>query len=517
MIEPYALYSDPTCRWSAYQHKTPFVPFTTQQVLMLAAILNLVSGATAMLRGSIFTYINQIIYTHTYRSFLRNLCAASMSKWDTEYNQEELSKCALSDMAEVIFSSSVFVNVVSRTLATLVAGIFMLRNTSVELIILCGVATTIQVVCIHFMYRYYSPFNEFSVKIQRKQEDNANQYILNHVNIQLYSMQPMYIDIFESQAIEHANVIVKEKIVYAMVICCNQVIPTMLELVFIYFIFYFGQASRAIEMVAYYKMIMEAIRALKEFLQGIVRTRDQAFRVKKYLQTLQNRPFSEKACIEKSHKSHEPPTITFENVTFAYPTRPEKLLFQDFDLEIRPREQWAIVAKSGVGKSTLIKILLHMYPLVHGQVRIGNRDVSTLTTHELSQWISIIPQEPLYFPQKTLRENILLYCTATDVELKNVLLRSQLDEWTNVVDEKLTALSGGQKQRLAIARMLIRNTPIVILDEPTSALDEHNTRCVMQEILHHCQDKTVILITHNPSLIPENMRPRCIEYKHDQE
>jgi len=478
-----------------------------------------------------FTRINQALYTATYRRFLTNVCTASMRSWDTDYFPEELSKAALSDLSEVIGTSTMLVNVTTRTTATVIACAWILKDISNELNFLCFLICVTQVATIHYSYKAYSVFSDASRKVQNEQEANANQYIQNHVQLQLYSMQPVYIDIFEAQAQEHARRTAAEANAYTRVIFFNHVVPRSLELCFDYYIFYLGHHARASEIISYYAITVDALNGLKDVLSTFIRTKDSAIRVRKYLtppHDAAHAPSSTYTLEDPTDVSDlitpaTPPRITFRNVTFAYPstTASSKPIFDNFSLDIRPYEKLAIVAKSGTGKTTLMKLLLNMYPLNGGGIYIDDTNIRTLSVQRLRTLIAVLPQEPIFFPQKTLRENILLSsayagrssayagrssASASPKDLPAILARAQLHDFADKLDEKLTALSGGQKQRLAIARVLATEAPIVIFDEPTSALDDVNTRLVMHEITRHCQDKTVLFITHNRSLIQDSMR-----------
>ena len=485
--------------------------------LLTAAALNLLSGLASMLRGHMFTRINQALYTATYRRFLTNVCSASMRSWDTDYSPEELSKTALSDLSEVIGTSTMLVNVTTRTTATVIACAWILKDISNELNFLCFLVCVTQVATIHYSYKAFSVFSDASRQVQNEQEANANQYIQNHVQLQLYSMQPVYLDIFESHAQEHARRAAAEANAYTRVIFFNHVVPRSLELCFDYCIFYLGHHARASEIISYYAITVDALNGLKDVLSTFIRTKDSAIRVRKHLTP----PSSTYLMHSTDPKDladllipSTPPRITFQNVTFAYPaTSGAKPIFDDFSLDIRPYEKLAIVARSGTGKTTLMKLLLNMYPLNGGSIYIDDTDIQTIPVQRLRALISVVPQEPIFFPQKTLRENILLSSASAGLssasssassstkDLPAILSRAQLHDFVDRLDDKLTALSGGQKQRLAIARVLATDAPIVIFDEPTSALDDENTRLVMQEITRHCHDKTVLFITHNRSLI----------------
>ena len=469
--------------------------------IWMATILNAFSGLASMLRGNIFTRINQKLYTATFRRIFKHVTDASMEMWDTVFVQEELSKSALSDVGEVVSTSSMVVNVFSRTAATVVCVTWMLNGICPELYVLCMLICVVQVACVHFIYDYYGKFADATRRMKEVQENHVNGYIQNHVHYQLYSLQPIYMDIFDDQSIEHARLSAEEANAYSAIIFCNHILPRSLEFAFTYAIYAMGHGNKVIEIVSYYSIVVDALNGMKDVLISFIRTKESAIRVKRYLEVYVS-PRVYKHNKPRSFYYSVPPSISFEDVSFTYPTRTAPVL-ESFDFHIQPKDKWAIIAKSGRGKTTLMKLLLNMYPLTKGVIKIGTRNVIDISLPELRMLVAVVPQEPLLFPQKTLRENMLIsnaHCGASTEELHEILDRVRLSDFKPDLDRKLTALSGGQKQRLAIARVMASKAPIVIFDEPTSALDEENTRALMEEISLHCKNKTVLFITHNVNL-----------------
>jgi len=467
--------------------------------IAMAMFMNILSGLASMLRGNMFMRINQKLYAITFRRIFKHACDASMAIWDTDYKQEELSKCVLSDTSEVVAASSMVINVFSRTMTTVICVTWMLHSISTDLYVLCMMICMIQVYVVHVTYSNYSKFSDASRLMKEAQENHVNGYIQNHVHYQLYSMQPMFLEIFDEQAIQHEALVRAESNAYSYTIFCNHILPRTLEFVFTYCIYAWGYGKQVIEIVSYYSIVVDALNGMKDVFSTFIRTKESAIRVRRYLDI--NVPY-QKEIHPRSHPPHYsvPPSITFSNVSFAYPSRATPI-FTSFNFHIEPKEKWAIVAKSGTGKTTLMKLLLNMYPLTNGTIKIGTRNIADISLSELRILIAVVPQEPILFPQKTLRENITFSGdNLSTIELCAILDRVRLGEFKEELEHKLLALSGGQKQRLAIARVIASKAPIVIFDEPTSALDDENTRFLMEEITVHCKNKTVLFITHNVAL-----------------
>ena len=198
-------------------------------------------------------------------------------------------------------------------------------------------------------------------------------------------------------------------------------------------------------------------------------------------------------------------SIAFNNISFSYPSD-NTLIFNNFSLKINEREHIALIAKSGFGKTTLFKLLLNQYELTSGEILINNCNVRNIPKKILNQLINIVPQEPVFFSNLSLYENIVMGCHSSKENIQSILEQVQLSSFINKIDEPLTDLSGGERQRLAIARILVNNCPIIILDEPTASLDNETTSLIMDTLKDYMIDKIVIIITHNHSIITESMK-----------
>lgn len=221
---------------------------------------------------------------------------------------------------------------------------------------------------------------------------------------------------------------------------------------------------------------------------------------------------------EKNGKSkNDDAYISFENITFNY--REDKPLFKDFDLRVRKHECVAITGASGCGKSTLSKLLLGLYPVKKGDIRICGQSYHDLTNEEIRNMIAYVPQEPYLF-NETIMENIRMgRPEATDEEVIEAAKAANAHEFIQELEdgyntypgERGNRLSGGQRQRIAIARAVIKDAPILLLDEATSALDNVSEQLVNEALKSLYSKKTIFMIAHRPSTIALADRVCCIE------
>ena len=198
--------------------------------------------------------------------------------------------------------------------------------------------------------------------------------------------------------------------------------------------------------------------------------------------------------------------IKITNLSFSY-SKESRTILENFSFDFPPGSITAIVGQTGAGKTTLVRLLFSLINPQKGNIMLYNNDVSLSIGSNTRTNFSYVPQGNTLF-SGTIRENLMMGAPATDDEMKEALKTASADFVLNnslgldsVCGEVGDGLSEGQAQRIAIARALLKKTPIYIFDEATSSLDEETERVVVKNIIEKMKGHTLIFVTHRPEIL----------------
>ena len=195
--------------------------------------------------------------------------------------------------------------------------------------------------------------------------------------------------------------------------------------------------------------------------------------------------------------------IEFKNVSFKYNENNRKVL-DNISFSMQSKEKNAIIGMSGEGKTTIFKLLLKQYDDYEGTILIDGHDIQSLSEKSLRNAITIVNQEPMLFNMSIKNNLLMVNSKASEDEIKEACRLANIDEfietlpgkYDEIIEENNNNLSVGQKQRLAIARAILKDTPIILFDEVTSSLDKNSKKQIEKAIEEISKIKTIIVIAH---------------------
>ncbi|BFN12478.1 ABC transporter ATP-binding protein/permease [Marinobacter sp. RI1] len=199
--------------------------------------------------------------------------------------------------------------------------------------------------------------------------------------------------------------------------------------------------------------------------------------------------------------------VCFEHIHFAY--RPDRLILQDVSFTIPAGHTVAVVGASGAGKSTLARLLFRFYEVDNGAIRIDGQDIRSVTQDSLRSAIGVVPQDTVLFNDTLYRNLAYGRPEATEEEVYRAARMAHLEDFIHSlpegyetkVGERGLKLSGGEKQRVAIARVILKNPPILILDEATSSLDSLSEQAILGALKEVSHQRTTLVIAHRLSTV----------------
>jgi len=212
---------------------------------------------------------------------------------------------------------------------------------------------------------------------------------------------------------------------------------------------------------------------------------------------------------QQSAASNQQPAVTFRNVHFAYPTRPDVPVLQGLNLEICEGQQCALVGSSGAGKSTVVQLLYRFHDPQQGELLVQGRDARDWSLDELRGRMAWVPQDVVLFGRSILENIRYSRPEASDEEVRRAAEDANAWEfierfpegWNTQVGERGVQLSGGQRQRIAIARAMLRDPKLLVLDEATSSLDPESESLVQGALETLMRGRTSLVIAHRLSTV----------------
>jgi len=204
-------------------------------------------------------------------------------------------------------------------------------------------------------------------------------------------------------------------------------------------------------------------------------------------------------------------SLDFKNISFTYPARPDAEVLNDISFTFHQGQKIALVGPSGVGKSTLFKLLLRFYQPTRGEILLNNKPLKDYEIEKVRNLFTLVPQDTVIFNTSIINNIALGNPRATRAEILQAARKAHIDEFAakfpqgyeTELGEKGVRLSGGQKQRVALARAILKDAPIFLLDEATNALDSQSEQRIQEALRTILKDKSALIIAHRLSTVKE--------------
>lgn len=260
-------------------------------------------------------------------------------------------------------------------------------------------------------------------------------------------------------------------------------------------------AGTLIQFVIYSVMVAGAVAALSEVIGELQRA---AGATERLVDLLQAEDSVQDPATPLPAANPMRGEITFDDVSFTYPSRPDVSALDAVSLTIAPGETVALVGPSGAGKTTIIQMIQRFYDPQAGEIRLDGVALPSMARQDFRRHIALVPQDPVIFAASA-RDNILFgRPDASQAEVEAAaraaaahdFITALPDGYDSYLGERGVMLSGGQKQRIAIARAILRDAPVLLLDEATSALDAESERAVQQAVDKLAEGRTTVIVAH---------------------
>ena len=504
-----------------------FIPFYTGQVIDSIAIekdkakfmtsiliMTLISLGTAIaagLRGGMFTLI-AARFTKRINNFLfGSIVKQEIGFFDSTKTGDIVSRLT-SDTTKMSDQVGLNINVFLRNCVQSIGTCVFMFNLSWKL----TVVTLVALPLIAFISEIYGDYyKKLSTEVQEataKANEIAAEVVSSMKTVRSFANEDGECKRYENKQEAIYKLKIKESFLYGGYRWCTEILALALDVIVLLYgghLVLEGELSGGylVSFLLYQLQLSFYIDEVGEIYTGLMEAVGAS---QKVLELIDRKPnIQNNGIVTPGEVLGE---VRFENVSFAYPTRPDITVLDNVSFSVTPGEVIALVGPSGGGKSTCISLLEHFYEPTSGEVLIDSIPVKNLEHKYLHSKVALVGQEPVLFA-RSVKENIA-YGLDSGGEIDQSLVEnvSQLanahsfisdmpEGYDTETGEKGLQLSGGQKQRVAIARALVRNPRILLLDEATSALDAESEHLVQDAIYKNLTGHTVLIIAHRLSTI----------------
>ena len=389
------------------------------------------------------------------------------------------------DVNQVEMMVMMFIRMAVRSICMFIGGIYMLYRISGQFALLTVAALPFVMIGVTFFLRKATPM----FAVVQKKLDQVNHVMQEDVAgarvVKAYVREQYELDRFDKANDDLVSINLRVQTLLAFMMPYMNIILNLVVILLLHvgaITVKEGSSIQIGELMAaltYVAMILHSVTFVANIFQSMTRARASVARLKEVLECpdlINDGDFeSAKALVSDVARG----SIRFENVSFAYPSSPDRKVLENISLEIRPGETFAILGTTGSGKTSFINLIPRFYDVTEGSVYVDGINVKDYELHELRERVVTVMQKAELY-SRSIRENIRwgredatdeeIYAAARVAQADD-FIRASKDGYDTHVTESGHSLSGGQKQRISIARALVRKGEILIFDDATSALD----------------------------------------------
>ncbi|KAM9810752.1 ABC-type oligopeptide transporter ABCB9 [Neosynchiropus ocellatus] len=476
--------------------------------LMTLSLLALASSLALGVRGGVFTLMFARLNLRLRNNLFTTLMRQEVAFFDENHTGDVLSRLS-ADTTQVCDLVSLNINIFLRSIVKSVGFFILMFVISWKLTLGTIMGFPFIALCSKYYGDYYKKLTKDVQTTLAEANKVAEETISSIRTVRSFANECGEAQSYYAKLLVMYKLNKKQALAYAFYMWSTCISELALEVAVLYYgghLVLTGQMSGG-DLIAFFIYLLdmgECLENIASVYTGLMQGVGAAEKVFEYLDRKPKHPADGTEAPEACAG-----LVEFQDVTFAYPTRPEANILEGISFTLRPGEVTALVGPSGSGKSSCVSLLENFYLPQQGQVLLDGRPVHLLQHQYLHSKVALVGQEPVLFA-RSVEENIAY--GLTDVPMENIVeaaTKANANEFISLlpnayhtgVGEKGAQLSGGQKQRVAIARALIRNPRVLILDEATSALDVESEHLVQQALNNVMKDHTVLVIAHRLSTV----------------
>ncbi|MFY9137275.1 ABC transporter transmembrane domain-containing protein [Zwartia sp.] len=477
-------------------------------LLLLAIALALMTAS----RFYVMSWLGERVVADIRQRVFENVLRQSPAYFETLQTGEVLSRMTSdTTLVQTLVGSSI--SIALRSLVMLLGGMTMMLVTSAWL---AGVMIVLLLLVVLPLWALGRRVRKMSRASQDKVADTsamAGEVLNAMTTVQAFVREPHEQKRFNS-AVEMAFFEAKKRITMRSLLTATAIMMAFGVIVFVLWIGARQVTAGTISLgeltqfVLYAVLIAGSIGALSETWGDLQRAAGATERLVELMQAepalASSARGNDRTETSTTANLSAPEAVVFNDVTFAYPSRPDFLAMNHLTLSVPRGARVALVGPSGAGKSTLFAMLLRFYQPTAGQIEIFGRDITQWPVSELRGMVGIVPQEPVIFASSAMENIRYGRLDATDAEViaaaktahAHGFISALPQGYDSFLGERGVRLSGGQKQRISIARAILKNPPLLLLDEATSALDAESEREVQLALDSVLPGRTSLTIAH---------------------